>query len=236
MSRAVRFAVGRLLVGGTANGDVSKSDAPGAAEPDHPARDALQGRLDPASRGDHGPQRGRAVARSLSARAGRGDRAARERRGLLSRSGRDCSVERRDGAMRSAASRHCYEMPQGLVLEVSTPRGTVMLPYRPEVVATVDLCGAVVVEVPEGSMDDVGTPDRDSEGSDAEDVGLSIVLRDYRRHDLSRLISGAAVAQHSGAARGGGRGELSRRRPAGLHARPASDGGRLAVWRWGRGW
>jgi hypothetical protein len=48
----------------------------------------------------------------------------------------------------------------------------VMLPYRPEVVATVDLGRrAVVVEVPEGLMDDAGTPDRDSEQPDAESQG-----------------------------------------------------------------
>jgi hypothetical protein len=46
-------------------------------------------------------------------------------------------------------------MPQGLVLEVSTARGTVMLPYRPEVVTSVDLGRrALVVDPPAGLIED----------------------------------------------------------------------------------
>ncbi len=166
----VRFAIGRRLVGGTAKGDLSKPDAPGPrsltirrAKPfkggwilrleeltDRNAAELWRGRylLVPASEIE-APASDEIYYHDLV--------------GL--------SVERRDGdALGRVEALH--EMPQGLVMEVSTPRGTVMLPYRPEVVATVDLGRrAVVVEVPDGLMDDDGTPDRDSEGSDAEDGG-----------------------------------------------------------------
>jgi ribosomal 30S subunit maturation factor RimM len=40
----------------------------------------------------------------------------------------------------------CYELPQGLTLEVKTPsKGTVLVPYRPEVVDHVDSEGRRVV-------------------------------------------------------------------------------------------
>jgi 16S rRNA processing protein RimM len=32
-----------------------------------------------------------------------------------------------------------YELPQGLVLDIATPRGNVMVPYRPEVIVRTDL-------------------------------------------------------------------------------------------------
>ena len=38
-----------------------------------------------------------------------------------------------------------YELPQGLVLDVNTQRGTVMVPYRPEVVVRVDLDERTIV-------------------------------------------------------------------------------------------
>ena len=38
-----------------------------------------------------------------------------------------------------------YELPQGLTLEVKTAKGTVLVPYRPEVVAHVDTEGREVV-------------------------------------------------------------------------------------------
>ncbi len=78
-------------------------------------------------------------------------------------------VERSDGdALGRVEALH--EMPQGLVLEVSTKGGTVMLPYRPEVVTTVDLGRrAVVVQVPDGLMDEDVAEDRDTEDRDTED-------------------------------------------------------------------
>ena len=32
-----------------------------------------------------------------------------------------------------------YELPQGVVLDIETPRGTVMVPYRPEVIVRTDI-------------------------------------------------------------------------------------------------
>jgi 16S rRNA processing protein RimM len=51
-----------------------------------------------------------------------------------------------------------YELPQGLVLDVETGRGTVMVPYRPEVVVRVDLAERTIVINEElGFMDDFST-------------------------------------------------------------------------------
>jgi 16S rRNA processing protein RimM len=47
-----------------------------------------------------------------------------------------------------------YEVPQGLMLDVRTERGTVMVPYRPEVVTSVDIAqGTIVIDPPAGLLD-----------------------------------------------------------------------------------
>jgi len=47
-----------------------------------------------------------------------------------------------------------YELPQGLVLDVRTGEGSVVLPYRPEVVLEVDLAERRIrVDPPEGMLD-----------------------------------------------------------------------------------
>ncbi len=47
-----------------------------------------------------------------------------------------------------------FEVPQGLVLDVRTERGTVMVPYRPEVVLSVDVAqGTIVIDPPLGLLD-----------------------------------------------------------------------------------
>jgi 16S rRNA processing protein RimM len=47
-----------------------------------------------------------------------------------------------------------YEVPQGLMLDVRTARGTVMVPYRPEVVTAVDVAqGTIVIDPPAGLLD-----------------------------------------------------------------------------------
>jgi 16S rRNA processing protein RimM len=47
-----------------------------------------------------------------------------------------------------------FEVPQGLVLDVRTERGTVMVPYRPEVVTAVDIAqGTIVIDPPAGLLD-----------------------------------------------------------------------------------
>ncbi|MFL5500976.1 MAG: ribosome maturation factor RimM [Gemmatimonadaceae bacterium] len=48
-----------------------------------------------------------------------------------------------------------YELPQGLILDVKTARGSVMVPYRPEIVIRVDLGERTIVINEElGFMDD----------------------------------------------------------------------------------
>jgi 16S rRNA processing protein RimM len=48
-----------------------------------------------------------------------------------------------------------YELPQGLVLDVKTRRGTVMVPYRPEVVVRVDIDERrIVIDEKLGFLDD----------------------------------------------------------------------------------
>jgi len=51
-----------------------------------------------------------------------------------------------------------YELPQGLVLDIKTPRGTVMVPYRPEVIVRTDLDErTIVINEKLGFMDDFPT-------------------------------------------------------------------------------
>jgi len=38
-----------------------------------------------------------------------------------------------------------YELPQGLMLDIRTPRGSVLVPYRPEVIARTDIAERVIV-------------------------------------------------------------------------------------------
>jgi ribosomal 30S subunit maturation factor RimM len=48
-----------------------------------------------------------------------------------------------------------YELPQGLILDVQTKRGTVMVPYRPEVIVRADLDErTIVINENLGFMDD----------------------------------------------------------------------------------
>ncbi len=62
-------------------------------------------------------------------------------------------VEGADGAALGSVA-EVFEVPQGLLLEVHTERGVVMVPYRPEVVTSVDVArGAVVVDPPAGLFD-----------------------------------------------------------------------------------
>ena len=54
-----------------------------------------------------------------------------------------------------------YELPQGLVLDVETGRGTVMIPYRPEVVVRVDLdARTIVIDEKLGFMEDFSAGDK----------------------------------------------------------------------------
>ena len=47
-----------------------------------------------------------------------------------------------------------YEMPQGIMLDVRRPTGSVLIPFRPEVVTQVDLAGRrLVVDPPEGLIE-----------------------------------------------------------------------------------
>lgn len=47
-----------------------------------------------------------------------------------------------------------YELPQGIMLDVRRTTGTVLIPFRPEVVTQVDLAGRrLIVEPPEGLIE-----------------------------------------------------------------------------------
>ena len=47
-----------------------------------------------------------------------------------------------------------YELPQGIMLDVRRPKGTVLIPFRPEVVTKVDLAGRrLIVDPPEGLIE-----------------------------------------------------------------------------------
>ncbi len=47
-----------------------------------------------------------------------------------------------------------YELPQGIMLDVRRPKGSVLIPFRPEVVTHVDLAGRrLIVDPPEGLIE-----------------------------------------------------------------------------------
>jgi 16S rRNA processing protein RimM len=53
-----------------------------------------------------------------------------------------------------------YELPQGIMLDVKTARGSVLIPYRPEVIARVDVdARTIVVDDKLGFLDDAPTQD-----------------------------------------------------------------------------
>ena len=50
-----------------------------------------------------------------------------------------------------------YELPQGLMLDIETARGSVLVPYRPEIIARTDIEGrAIVIDDTLGFMDIAG--------------------------------------------------------------------------------
>jgi ribosomal 30S subunit maturation factor RimM len=53
-----------------------------------------------------------------------------------------------------------YELPQGIMLDLKTARGSVLIPYRPEVIARVDVEGrTIVIDDKLGFLDDASTAD-----------------------------------------------------------------------------
>jgi 16S rRNA processing protein RimM len=48
-----------------------------------------------------------------------------------------------------------YELPQGIMLDVNTPRGSVMIPYRPEIIVRTDIqARSIVINDTLGFLDD----------------------------------------------------------------------------------
>ena len=163
-----RFAVGRRLLGGTAKGELSPADTPGphtlTIRRSKPFKGGWILRLEElADRNAADLWRGRyLLVPSDEIEPPASDEVYfHDLVGLrVERSGGD--------ALGRVEALH--EMPQGLVVEVSTKAGTVMLPYRPDVVTTVDLGRrAMVVQVPDGLMDDDVAADRDIEDRDSQD-------------------------------------------------------------------
>ena len=148
-----RFAVGRQLLPGTVTGDLGRKDAPGphvlTIRQAKPFKSGWILRFDElADRTAADLWRGRYLLVDASEIPPPADDEVyfHDLVGL--------HVERGDGGTLGRVEA-LHEMPQGLVLEVSTARGTVMLPYRPEVVTSVDLARrAVVVDPPPGLIDD----------------------------------------------------------------------------------
>ena len=55
-----------------------------------------------------------------------------------------------------------YELPHGVLLDVATPRGSVMIPYRPEIIKSTDREGrSLVVDSSSGFFDDESTDTRE---------------------------------------------------------------------------
>jgi 16S rRNA processing protein RimM len=52
-----------------------------------------------------------------------------------------------------------YELPQGIMLDIQTSRGSVLVPYRPEVIVRADINGRVIIiDDKLGFLDDSPTP------------------------------------------------------------------------------
>jgi ribosomal 30S subunit maturation factor RimM len=50
-----------------------------------------------------------------------------------------------------------YELPQGLMLDINTRRGSVLIPYRPEIVVQTDIVArTILINDTLGLMDDYG--------------------------------------------------------------------------------
>jgi 16S rRNA processing protein RimM len=53
----------------------------------------------------------------------------------------------------------CYELPQGIMLDIQTSRGSVLVPYRPEVIVRADISGRVIIiDDKLGFLDDSPAP------------------------------------------------------------------------------
>jgi 16S rRNA processing protein RimM len=64
-----------------------------------------------------------------------------------------------DGERRGAVTTF-YELPQGIMLDVQTSRGSVMIPYRPEIIVRTDIeARSIVVNDTLGFLDDASDPD-----------------------------------------------------------------------------
>ena len=53
-----------------------------------------------------------------------------------------------------------YELPQGLMLDINTPRGSVLIPYRPEIIVRTDIdARTILINDTLGLMDASGGED-----------------------------------------------------------------------------
>jgi 16S rRNA processing protein RimM len=52
-----------------------------------------------------------------------------------------------------------YELPQGIMLDIETPRGSVVIPYRPEIIVQTDIAArTIVIDDKLGFLDDLSHP------------------------------------------------------------------------------
>jgi 16S rRNA processing protein RimM len=52
-----------------------------------------------------------------------------------------------------------YELPQGIMLDIDTPRGSVVIPYRPEIIVRTDIAGrTIVMDDKLGFLDELASP------------------------------------------------------------------------------
>jgi 16S rRNA processing protein RimM len=52
-----------------------------------------------------------------------------------------------------------YELPQGIMLDIDTPRGSVVIPYRPEIIVQTDIAArTIVIDDKLGFLDDLSHP------------------------------------------------------------------------------
>src|SRR4029077_2022836 len=77
-----------------------------------------------------------------------------------------------------------YELPQGLMLDIETPRGSVLFPYRPELVIRTDLEARTIL-----ITDALGLIDASLGGEER-------AAQDQPRHALSRFLHRAARLEH----------------------------------------
>jgi 16S rRNA processing protein RimM len=142
------FAVGRRLIAGTVSGEVEPDDAPLTVRHATPFKRGWIVRFDE-------------ITDRTTAEQWRDRYLLLESESLVPRAPDEVyyhelvglRLERADGVVVGLVDAW-YDMPTGLLLDVRTDQGSILVPYRPEVIVRVDVAGgAIVIDPPPGLLD-----------------------------------------------------------------------------------